>query len=82
MAATSQADATRAAEAVAPWQNCTYYLNLAEHAVDAAKGYDAESYARLQALRAQVDPTGLMVANHRIPAAGGAAPAALMTQPG
>ena len=69
MAARSQADATRAAEAVAPWQTCTYYLNLAEHPVDAAKGYDKASWARLQALRAQVDPAGLMVANHRIPAA-------------
>jgi len=68
MAAKSQADATRAAEAVAPWQNRTYYLNLAEHTVDAAKGYDEESYARLQALRARLDPTGLMVANHPIPA--------------
>ena len=68
MAARSQADASRAAEAVAPWQTCTYYLNLAEHVVDPAKGYDKESWARLQALRAQVDPTGLMVANHRIPA--------------
>ena len=36
--------------------------------MDAAKGYDAESWARLQALRAQVDPAGLMVANHPIPA--------------
>ena len=69
MAARSQADATRAAEAVAPWQTCTYYLNLAEHPVDAAKGYDKASWARLQALRAQVDPSGLMVANHRIPVA-------------
>jgi len=69
MAAKSQADATRAAKAVAPWQNCTYYLNLAEHAVDAAKGYDAQSWARLQALRAELDPSGLMVSNHKIPAA-------------
>jgi FAD/FMN-containing dehydrogenase len=68
LAATSQADATRAAEAVAPWQTCTYYLNFAEHVVDASKGYDAGSFARLQQLRAQLDPTGLMVANHTIPA--------------
>ena len=68
MAARSQADATRAAQAVAPWQTCTSYLNLAENPVDTAKGYGAEAYARLRALRAQVDPTGLMVANHRIPA--------------
>ena len=69
MAATSQADATRAAEAVAPWQSCTYYLNLAEHRVDTSKGYDARSWARLQALRAELDPSGLMVSNHVIPAA-------------
>jgi len=69
MAATSQADAARAAKAVAPWQNCKHYLNLAEHAVDASKGYDAESWARLRALRAELDPSGLMVSNHKIPAA-------------
>jgi FAD/FMN-containing dehydrogenase len=69
MAEKSQADATRAAQAVAPWQNCKHYLNFAEHAVDASKGYDAESFARLQALRAEIDPAGLMVANHKIPAA-------------
>jgi hypothetical protein len=70
MAATSLADASRAARAVAPWQNCKHYLNFAEHAVDTAKGFDKESYARLQALRAQLDPHGLMVSNHAIPAAG------------
>jgi hypothetical protein len=70
MAARSQADATRAAQAVAPWQTCTSYLNLAENAVDTAKGYGAEAYARLQGLRAEVDPAGLMVANHPIPAPG------------
>ena len=67
MAVKSQADATRAADAVAPWQTCTRYLNLAENTVDPAKGYDAESFARLQALRAEIDPTGLMKANHQIP---------------
>jgi FAD/FMN-containing dehydrogenase len=70
MAARSQADATRAAQAVAPWQTCTSYLNLAENAVDTAKGYGAEAYTRLQGLRAEVDPAGLMVANHPIPAPG------------
>jgi FAD/FMN-containing dehydrogenase len=68
MAAKGEADAKRAAEAVAPWQTGTYYLNLAEESVDVSKGYDRESYARLQALRAETDPTGLMVSNHPIPA--------------
>jgi FAD/FMN-containing dehydrogenase len=69
MAARSLADASRAAQAVAPWQNCKHYLNFAEHAVDTSKGFDTESYARLQVLRAQLAPSGLMVSNHAIPAA-------------
>ena len=69
VAARSQADAKRAAEAVAPWANGRQYLNLAEQAVDTSTGYDAESFDRLQKLRAEIDPSGLMVANHAVPAA-------------
>ncbi len=79
LAARSQADAQRAAEAVAPWGNGRHYLNFTESAVDTASGYDEASFARLQALRAEIDPAGLMVANHAVPGAS-ALPVALPTQ--
>ena len=79
LAARSQADARRAAEAVAPWGNGRNYLNFTESAVDTASGYDEASFARLQALRAEIDPDGLMVANHAVPGAS-ALPVALPTQ--
>jgi FAD/FMN-containing dehydrogenase len=63
------ADALRVAEALAPFGNGRQYLNFAEVQVDASDGYDAESYARLQRIRATVDPDGLMLANHRVAAA-------------
>lgn len=69
MGALGLADAMRAVEALQPWANGRQYLNFAENPTDAAAGYDVESYARLQALRATYDPEGLMVANHRVPAA-------------
>jgi FAD/FMN-containing dehydrogenase len=40
------------------------YLNLAERRVDPASGFDAAAWARLRAIRAEVDPTGLALANH------------------
>jgi FAD/FMN-containing dehydrogenase len=66
MAAQGHADAVRAVEALRPWANGRQYLNFAENPTDAASGYGAESYARLQALRSSIDPDGLMVANHRV----------------
>lgn len=43
------------------------YLNFTEHAVDAASLFDDEKLHRLQAVRAQVDPHGMVTANHPIP---------------
>lgn len=60
------ADARRVAEALEPFGNGRQYLNFAEEQVDARDGYDAESFARLQQVRAAVDPDGLMLANHRV----------------
>jgi len=45
------------------------YLNFVEHVTDPAAFYGEEAYARLRAIRAQVDPDGLFRANHQIPAA-------------
>jgi FAD/FMN-containing dehydrogenase len=66
IAAQGSADAARLVEAMRPWSNGRQYLNFAESPVDASTGYAATDYARLQAVRAAVDPTGLFVANHRV----------------
>jgi FAD/FMN-containing dehydrogenase len=72
--ARGRADARRAAGALAPWGNGRTYLNFAEEAVDTSAGYDPVSFARLQRLRAAYDPSGLMVATHRVPGSGPAVP--------
>ena len=47
-----------------PFGNGRQYLNFTEEQIDTSAGYDAESFARLQRVRAAVDPDGLMLANH------------------
>ncbi|GAA1199340.1 FAD-binding oxidoreductase [Pseudonocardia alaniniphila] len=61
-------DAERLEAAMSPWA-CGHYLNFAERPVDAALGFGAEAYERLQQIRRRVDPDGRMLANHRVPAA-------------
>jgi FAD/FMN-containing dehydrogenase len=68
MGAAGHADAMRVVAALQPWANGRQYLNFAENPTDAANGYDAAAYARLQAIRTRVDPDGLMVANHKVAA--------------
>ena len=68
MGAAGQADADALVAAMSPWANGTQYLNFVEHAWDPRAGYDEVSWARLQAVRAAVDPAGVLHANHRIPA--------------
>jgi FAD/FMN-containing dehydrogenase len=65
--AIGERDAERLENAVSPWA-CGHYLNFAENCVDAELGFGAEAYQRLQQIRRRVDPDGLMLANHRIPA--------------
>jgi FAD/FMN-containing dehydrogenase len=62
-----QADADRLADALSPWSNGSPYLNLTEQAVDMSTAFGAEAWARLRALRAAVDPAGVLRANHPIP---------------
>lgn len=69
MASAARADVDRLCTALAPWGNGRQFLNLAERSVDPATGYDAESWARLCAVRADVDPRGVFRANHPVPAA-------------
>ena len=51
---------------LAPWVNGRMYLNFAESATDPVEFFGEETYARLRAVRAAVDPDGVMVANHAI----------------
>ena len=56
-------------DALAPYDNGTLYYNLAEAPANAARFYPDDVYTRLRQLRAELDPDGLIVANHPIPAA-------------
>ena len=55
--------------ALSPYDTGRAYLNFTEEPADASAFYADEDYARLQAVRAAVDPDGRMVGNHPIPAA-------------
>ena len=68
IAAAGLADAKRLEATMGPWANGHQYLNFAEHETDTSAAYPAEVWARLQAVRAAVDPHGTFVSNHRIPA--------------
>jgi FAD/FMN-containing dehydrogenase len=61
-----QADADRLVHALEPWSTGSRYLNFSESPVDPGTAYDAVTLARLRAVRAAVDPTGVFRANHRI----------------
>src|SRR6185503_765639 len=53
--------------ALQPYATGTDYLNFVERATDTSRLYETGDYARLQAIRAAVDPDGVMVGNHPIP---------------
>ena len=55
-----------AVRTMAPWSIASFAPTFAEHAVDAADLYGGEAAARLVGLRAELDPTGRFVSNHRI----------------
>jgi FAD/FMN-containing dehydrogenase len=63
----TQTDLARITEAVAPYRAGSY-LNFEEGSVDPATLWRPETYAKLRAVRAAVDPDGLFRANHSIPA--------------
>jgi len=60
------AHARAVSETMEPWSTGGSYLNFAETRTDPRSAYPAETYSRLQAVRAQVDPSGLLQANHEI----------------
>ena len=64
-----QGDLARVREALRPWDAEREYLNFAEGASDTRRMFDPTAYARLRAIKAEVDPGGVFVANHAIPAA-------------
>lgn len=68
-AAATIRDARRLVEAMAPWANGRSYLNFAEGPTDVSTAYREEDLRRLQAIRAGIDPDGLMHANHQVAAA-------------
>jgi FAD/FMN-containing dehydrogenase len=57
----------RVTAALAPWESERAYFNFSERPIDTARLYPAETYRRLQAIRAKYDPGELFVANHSIP---------------
>lgn len=66
MAAAAVRDAGRLVEAMQPWANGRSYLNFAETPTDVGTAYRDDDLRRLQAIRASVDPRGVMHANHQI----------------
>jgi FAD/FMN-containing dehydrogenase len=69
MAQAVVASGRRALAALAAYDSGSAYLNFAEEPTDTSKFYSEVAYARLRRIRAAVDPRGLMVGNHPIPAA-------------
>jgi FAD/FMN-containing dehydrogenase len=66
MAPAIDAHLDRVVEAMQPWSTGGEYLNLADRPGDASRGFGAGTYARLKAIRAQVDPKGMFSASHPI----------------
>jgi FAD/FMN-containing dehydrogenase len=70
MAEAVHAAGKAARAALAPYETGSAYLNFVEEPdADPATFYTDAAYERLRAIRAAVDPYGVMVANHEIPAA-------------
>jgi FAD/FMN-containing dehydrogenase len=56
----------RARDALARFDTKRSYLNFVERPADPAQFYGAGAYERLKAIRAQIDPDRMMLANHPI----------------
>ena len=52
--------------ALEPWTAPGQYLNFAEHKVDTSESFGAFTFRRLQAVRARMDPDGVIHANHAV----------------
>ena len=71
MAAQGLLDAKRLEAVLAPWSRGRSFLNFSEGRVDTSTAFDHDAWVRLGNVRAKVDPDGVFVANHHIPAARG-----------
>jgi FAD/FMN-containing dehydrogenase len=67
MGAQGHADAVALVDALSAYSSGRDYLNFAETAVDTSRSFSEDSWMRLKGIRSAVDPTGLLVANHRVP---------------
>jgi FAD/FMN-containing dehydrogenase len=56
----------RVAEVMEPWRS-GWYLNFVERRFDMSRAFDAETWRRLQEVKAMVDPDGVFRGNHEIP---------------
>ncbi|MFQ1002656.1 FAD-binding oxidoreductase [Modestobacter sp. SSW1-42] len=63
------AGTARLAEAMAPWATGQQYLNFVERPCDASVGYSAQVWETLRRLRDELDPRGVLHANHQVPTA-------------
>ncbi len=61
-----RSDAQAVITALAPWLTGRQHLGFADAAVDTRTGYDPHAWARLLAIREQVDPRRLFAANHPV----------------
>ena len=66
MAAFMRAHVGRVKAALAPWTGAGHYLNFAEAQVDVSMAFEAETYARLCAVKDRIDPDAVIHANHAI----------------
>jgi FAD/FMN-containing dehydrogenase len=66
IAAANEAQLERVADALAPYGAGVAYSNFTESDGGAGRFFDDETYARLRAVRAEVDPEGVFRANHEI----------------
>ena len=55
----------RVAAAMDPWRS-GFYLNFVERPSDMSLAFDAETWRRLQEVKARVDPDGVFLSNHQI----------------
>jgi len=67
MGAQGHADATALVDALSSYGTGRDYLSFAESTVDVSKSFPASTWQRLKGIRSAVDPSGRLVANHRVP---------------
>ena len=59
-----RADASRLLGALSPWASGRQYLAMQDQLTDSRKALAPEAHARVSAIRASVDPSGLFLAQH------------------